>query len=218
MIDPMDPLYAQAFSSQLSKADRMRYSIIRGALPEIAKNGLDPALFGLVAERLGVRRSHISYYFETREELLLAAVKYSIANMQKSSVDLVQRETTADGRFRAMIEGGIRWGREFPEQARVFLLFHFYAASDPRFSEVSLALRASGQERVAAILAELAPKTPRAELLALGHEIYASFMGLLIEWFASGRPQDAKKYGAAGEALALRYLSTLKTSRRKSTV
>jgi AcrR family transcriptional regulator len=192
----LDPILAETFAPQMRKGDRKKHEILAVAVGQIARFGLTPATFEQIATELGTRRSHVAYYFATREDLFLAVMQYILAAAQRATVELIQAETTDEGRLRALVRGAFRWAKGAPDQARVFLLFHFFAATDPRFGDPRLALlsekfREAAQVRIATILGEWSG-SPAREAAPLAQAMHAEILGQLFEALSLG----------AGKALA----------------
>src|SRR4029453_14002082 len=56
-------------------ADRTQQEILRGAMAEFAEKGLGGARIDAIAERAGVNKRLLYYYFENKDDLFLAALE-----------------------------------------------------------------------------------------------------------------------------------------------
>ncbi len=189
-------LFAQTFALQMSKADQRKAAIIEAAVGQIARHGLTSAIFEQVSTQLGIRRSHVNYYFKTREELLLSCLQYSLATAQRLTIDRLQEVSDREEGLATIVTSVFDWVIDYPEQARVFLLFHFFAAIDPDFSRENAAFRATAQERIAGMLA-LGSKPSAAGKKAcakLAQQIHAEIMGHLIEGLSIERGARLAEY------------------------
>jgi AcrR family transcriptional regulator len=63
-------------------ADRSREEILRAAMGEFAENGFGGARIEAIAERAGVNKKLIYYYFEGKDELFLAVLEQTYADIR----------------------------------------------------------------------------------------------------------------------------------------
>jgi AcrR family transcriptional regulator len=80
-----------------------------------------------IGAKHGMTRAHVAYYFEGREEMLLAAIKLVAQTAQALTVERLE---TALGwkQLEAIVQGAIDWTVQHPDQAKVFLLFYYLGA------------------------------------------------------------------------------------------
>jgi len=69
-------------------ADRTREEILRGAMAEFAGHGFGGARMEAIAERSGVNKKLIYYYFEGKDELFLAVLEQTYADIRAAERDL----------------------------------------------------------------------------------------------------------------------------------
>jgi AcrR family transcriptional regulator len=191
----IDPLFAQTFAIQASKADRKRLAIIQAGVSEIARHGLTPATFGRIAAAIKTRPSHVSYYYKSREGLFLDVVKYCLAVAQSVTVGLLSPDVSPREGVRAIVQGAFRWSREHPEQARVFLLFHYQASIDARFSALSDEFRAAARARIQALL----PGTRGKASGELAEAIHTHIMGLLFASLTAPKKAESARFQRLAE-------------------
>jgi AcrR family transcriptional regulator len=63
-------------------ADRTRLAILRAAMTEFADKGLGGARIDAIAERAGVNKRLLYYYFENKDDLFLAALELTYADIR----------------------------------------------------------------------------------------------------------------------------------------
>lgn len=69
-------------------ADRTQQTILRAAMAEFAANGLGGARIDAIAERAGINKRLIYYYFESKEGVFLAALEQTYADIRDAEKEL----------------------------------------------------------------------------------------------------------------------------------
>ena len=69
-------------------ADRTREEILRAAMAEFAGHGFGGARMGAIAERCGVDKKLIYYYFASKDELFLAVLEQTYADIRAAEREL----------------------------------------------------------------------------------------------------------------------------------
>ena len=69
-------------------ADRTRQEILRAAMAEFAGHGFGGARMGAIAERCGVDKKLIYYYFASKDELFLAVLEQTYADIRAAEREL----------------------------------------------------------------------------------------------------------------------------------
>jgi AcrR family transcriptional regulator len=69
-------------------ADRTQQTILRAAMAEFADKGLGGARIDAIAERAGVNKRLIYYYFDGKDELFLAVLEQTYADIRNAEKDL----------------------------------------------------------------------------------------------------------------------------------
>jgi hypothetical protein len=72
-------------------ADRTREEILRAAMAEFAGHGFGGARMGAIAERSGVDKKLIYYYFAGKDELFLAVLEQTYADIRAAERELTSR-------------------------------------------------------------------------------------------------------------------------------
>ena len=74
-------------------ADRTQQEILRAAMAEFADHGFGGARIDAIAERAGVNKKLIYYYFEGKDELFLAVLEETYADIRAAERDLHLEKT-----------------------------------------------------------------------------------------------------------------------------
>ncbi len=137
-----------------------RAQIIDAALGLVQEGGLAGLTQPRVAARLGVRQSHVTYYFPTRDDLLGAVAEHAVLR-RIAALAAVGRARTLHGRVTALAEVLVD-----PEQTRVLLALTQIADRTPALRCHFRTLGAGVAGPAAALLAA-AGAEPSPEALAL---------------------------------------------------
>jgi AcrR family transcriptional regulator len=177
----IDPILFQSFDLQLSKGDQRRFQIIEAAIECLGREGVQAANLEQVAKRLKTRRSHVTYYFKDWEDLLEAAIKYVIASAQRETIQKIGSASAPEQKILGMVEGAFVWAKKYPDQAAVYLYFHYACATEPRFRNLNAEIRGAGLRRLRALLAEMPgarhlPDSDRDEAARSLHCLMSAFL------------------------------------------
>ena len=183
-----ESIYFENFPMEPRKGDRRRLEILQAAIHLIATDGYDSAVLANVAKKLGTRRSHVIYYFKTREELLMGALQFVTAIAQKVTVERVASAVSPLDKILAISDGAFEWAQQFPEQAKFMLLFYYLCSHDKEFAHVHRQVRDAGFQRMRALLATILPNGAGVlGLDGLAESIASHLDGSFIERLTTGR-------------------------------
>ncbi len=186
-MERMDPIFARGFDVSPSKGDRRRFEIVQAAVRCIADDGLDGGILNRVAEKVGIQRSNVAYYFKTKEDLLEAAVRYAMLCGQALTQERIDRARSARERVDAITDGAFDWRERYPDQLRLLLLFYFHCMRSAPLRKLHSQFRKAGWERVRLILRESSPASRALDSAAKA--IQSEIMGILVEL---GSTQDER--------------------------
>lgn len=88
-------------------ADLRRAALVRATLDLIAESGLRGATVRAIAERAQVTQGLIRHYFSTKEDLVLAAYREHMAELNDQSMDSAGRAGTAQARLSALVVASV---------------------------------------------------------------------------------------------------------------
>lgn len=172
----------------LKVTDRSRdriLTILKAAFEVLHQEGFDRVNFESVGARCRMRRSHVAYYFKSREDLLEAVFRYVAQSAQERVIREVQTVNGPREQIRALVDGHIGWAKEAPEQVMVMMLFYFQAMRDARFAALHGKIREIGAQRIQALI-QLGLGLPSSSARALAKNIQALITGHLIDYFSTG--------------------------------
>lgn len=88
MPSPLPETAAHAVELRTRDADRTQHEILRAAMHEFAASGLGGARIDGIAERAGVNKRLIYYYFGGKDELFLAVLEQTYADIRDAEREL----------------------------------------------------------------------------------------------------------------------------------
>src|SRR3982751_461753 len=80
----MAALHAQAVEPRTRDAERTREVILRAAMGEFAAKGLGGARIDAIAERAGINKRLMYYYFGSKDDLFLAVLELTYADIREA--------------------------------------------------------------------------------------------------------------------------------------
>jgi AcrR family transcriptional regulator len=177
--------------------DDKRKHIIESALVELRKGGFAAFSQTKVAKRAGLRQSHLTYYYPTRVDLLIAVAEAAMEH-QLSALDCLLLESPQD---RAPERIAVLLGRK--ENARVLLALVQGADEEPRLRALFGDFATQMRERATALLAgDSGRKVPPLDAFLL-HALCVGMavLGLALDDAGGGEAQKVAVISTAIEML-----------------
>src|SRR6202007_2953325 len=105
LVHPTPPPAAPAEGPALRTrdADRTQQSILRAAMGEFSAKGLGGARIDAIAERAGVNKRLIYYYFGNKEALFLAVLEQTYADIREAEAALHLETAAPDEAIRTLV-------------------------------------------------------------------------------------------------------------------
>jgi len=168
-----------------------RTDIAEAALALVQEEGLAGLTQPRVAKRLGLRQSHVTYYFPTRGELLAAVTELAVQR-RIAALDAMRRARTLQQKIRALADVLVD-----PEQTRVLLALAQIADSEPALQPKFIAL-AEGIAPAATSVLQAAGAETSPEAIAL---LQTTATGLAVVALATGQNDRAPLIGLLTQLL-----------------
>lgn len=203
-----DALLFRVFDVKPSKSETRKLKILQAAIRSIAERGFEATTFDAIGKMVKMQRTHVNYYFQSRDELLRTAVRYAIALGQQIIIDHVKESTSWRDRLARVVEGPFVWIEKYPEHGPVITIFYHRCSSDPAFRQVQNTIREGGQDRMAACLEELvlAKQLTKKRSVELARQIQALVTGMIINHMVSDYPVPIATQRKTAVAAALAWV------------
>ena len=153
-----DPLYSRLFESKPRKGDLRKMEIVQTAIRSIATVGIENTTLDSIGAELGVRRSHIAYYFKRKEELIETAVKLITLTAQDITIQRLQKAENPREQIAAQVRAVFEWGEKHPQHLSVFALMYYYGTFDESYRKLHSEIREAGRARLRLLLQAAQPK------------------------------------------------------------
>lgn len=154
-------LFKQEIRAHAS-AEARRNQILEAALRVVADGGPDAITFRRVADRAKVPLGSLTYYFESREDLLREAFRLYLSEATRflSDLESEKRPHTAAGVTELVLEVARREFADDPAMVRVEYELILYAARDPELAREFNSYERWIEARLAADLESLGAQRP----------------------------------------------------------
>jgi DNA-binding transcriptional regulator YbjK len=145
-----------------SSAEVRRNEILEAAIRVVADGGPDAITFRRVADRARVPLGSLTYYFESREDLVREAFRLYLSEAARflSDLESQKRPHTAAGAIDFVLEVARREFADDPAMVRVEYELILYAARDPELAREFNAYERWMEARLAAALEDLGAPRP----------------------------------------------------------
>lgn len=118
-----------------AKGQAREQKVIEAAVLAIAELGMDKVRMADVAERAGMSQGHVTYYFETKAELLMEAIRWSEERFHQLVMDQIQTVSDPWERLGQLFELTLADGPGDPSWLLWFEVWS-YSGNDPTFAEI----------------------------------------------------------------------------------
>lgn len=198
-------ILAEIFSPQMSRSEQSKLKIIETTIATFAESSEDLLNYEEIARKGKINRSLVNYYFPTKDELFLTAIKYVRARHQELAVDEMKKAQSPSDVIKKYVDATFRWIEETPAHVKTWILFWFLASSKPELRTVHSSLTKMGEIRIIAILKDLDGKSlSHSDLSYLAKAIQRIITGAVIEAMSeSSTSRDQLREAALKQSLDL---------------
>ncbi len=200
-----EAFYFQVFDVRPGKGEKKKLKIIEATIDSIAKVGFDGTTFDSIGKLVGMQRTHVNYYFSSRDELIKTAVRYAVALGQQITIGHVQKAKGWREQLKAVIEGPFEWVERYPKHAAVMSVFYHLCCYDKAYRALQNTIRSGGEARLLACFDTLIEKkvTTKKRALEQARAVQAMMTGNLVYSFTSDIPLSFAQLKAATVKSAL---------------
>jgi len=173
-----------------SKGDLKRAQIAQAAISIIASEGVEHLTFESVGKAIGVRKSHIAYYFPDKKEIIASSIQLIVS----LGLEVIQSHVKKNGNtVESYAKANLLWLEKYTEHASVFMLFLYMATFNETYRSLFEQIRANGQDRIKLMLLEGDYKISSKRIITLSTAIQNLVTSAIIEIHTTQK--DKKKIG-----------------------
>ena len=189
-----DALLFQVFDVKRSRSEERKIKILEAFIDSIATRGFDHTSFESLGKTVGMQRTHVNYYFNSRDELMTTAIRYAVALGQQITIEHVQKATNWKDRLKAVVEGPFEWLERYPKHGAVMALFYYLCAYDPNYRKLQNLIREGGEKRIVACFQTLVEtgKVSSKKAIEIARTIQSLMAGNIVNYFAADYPVSLK--------------------------
>lgn len=171
-------MYNDASQPSTPKGRHTAARILDAATVVLARDGMGGATLGRIAEEAGVDKRNISYYYGSREALLVRVVQ-AVGEQMAHGMEATIGETERSN-------AQVLWAgaTSEPELARAYIALLGGSAETPEIDHALTALKQAWLHMISSRLAHAGQ--PPEVLDALAGVVLALLRGLIIEWTETG--------------------------------
>jgi len=214
-VSSLNPLYREIGEIKPRKADLKKEKIIQGVINCIAGLGIENTTFEAVGRMTGMRKSHVAYYFPSRDKMIQTTVRYVASNAQHMTVERIKNAKTWEEQVLSSVEGAFDWFEQFPEQIPVITLLFYFRSYDEAYIPLHDEIRKMGLIRLHSVLKQKldAQGVSDRRSLILARNIQSIVTGVLIDLNAfKSEPEIKRARRSTIEAVEELIRPYLKTS------
>ena len=176
----MAQLRIEERTSGYSRGQRLHASILRTAFEILVDSGLDALTFGSIAKRMGTKSGNITYYFPTKESLIVELLNGIISNYEHDIDAIYNSDDLEDEDKFARITELIILDLPTKETTRIFPELWAKSNHDPLVQERLDDLYRRGRKAVVRIIARIRPDLSSEQHEMIGVICASCFEGMTI--------------------------------------
>lgn len=204
MPSPNTKRLLNAIQAKPAKGDLRRAQILKGAIQIISKKGVSALTFEQVGKVSKMARSHVVYYYPSRDKLITEAIRFATLNAKDIILDHVGSTTVGKEALVRYVEGNFKWVQKEHQDLSLYTLLYHQSTYQKHYSDLHEEIRQVGIDVVRGIL-ETMSEIPKSKIPELTVNILGIITGNIIDAVSLSRqkllPLRLKQTLAAVEAL-----------------
>jgi len=181
-------LYSQFLKFKPNKGDLRRIAILENAIECIATIGVEASSLEAIGKKHKMTKAHVAYYYDDRKTIVEAAIKFVVATVQSFTVRHVKEAATEKDRLEAFINGTFDWVGTYPKHPSVIMLMYYYSSFDPFYRKLHTEVRATGAERIQAVIEPLLSSAKKKQAGTLAKLVQSILTGHLLDYITTASP------------------------------
>jgi AcrR family transcriptional regulator len=156
--------------------------ILGAAIACIARDGIDGASMRAVATEADVSLGLLSYHFDDKQSLIVAAFQLACDRLLERSMESLEGVAGSDARVRAFIRGSFREEFLHPDYLRLRLSIWAAGRIDPRIDAVDRSMYDVYAEQMAGLIVDVRPELGHSGAIQRAIDVTVTQNGLWLNW------------------------------------
>lgn len=170
------------FEFTLSKGDQKKIEIIKACIELVSTVGIEKTSFESISKVIGTNRSHIKYYYNSKDDLFIDCYKFIIGTYQDYSLKSLSKIKLENKMLDAYLNGYFCWAKENRSQVSAMLLLYYQCTHNSHFRQINQAIKVGGAKKIQYILSDsLKLKLSKSKLEILSRGIQALLSSCVID-------------------------------------
>lgn len=184
-------LFSSIFPARLSKGDRKKIEIVEMAVALFKERGVDQTSYDEIAGKLGTTRSHITYHFKDREDLVLATVRYMMSLGHEFTFENMRKALSPSEQMVKYVDSYYDFFYVHPQFIPIMLYFYYFSGFPGPLRDLQTQVRKEAFARIHELISQIlttAKKRKSANLDDLTFAVQSLILGGMIFNISTGEP------------------------------
>ena len=189
-------LFSSIFPARLSKGDRKKMEIIEAAIVLFQENGIDQTSYDQIAAHLKTTRSHITYHFKERHDLVFSVIRYMMTLGHEFTFENMRKATTPEEQIVRYVDSYYDFFQIYPQFIPVMLYFYYFAGYPGPIRDLQSQVRREAFDRIHELVVQVlagARKKKPVDLEDLVFSIQGLILGGMIFNISTSEPISESK-------------------------
>lgn len=140
------------FPAANSRAKRRLVELLEAAIHCYATVGFDKTTYQEIADECRVTQPLVMHYFKKKSDIFESVARYIRINFQNMAIEAITKKKSATEMMAAYCDSCFEWSRKFPQHAKVWALYYYHCALEPKYKKLNTEMVTLGEQRIRAIL------------------------------------------------------------------
>jgi AcrR family transcriptional regulator len=136
----------------MTKGEATREKILKSAVREFGAFGLHHATLEAIARKAKVQKPLIVYYFENKNQLLIASIEKVMRGFSEILGSLEHQDLSGLERIQQILDSNLMLAKKEPDSTRLIIMLYSTATWDAEFKELAMRVSEGARNRYLGIL------------------------------------------------------------------
>lgn len=193
-------IFGSIFKTTPTKGERKKMEIVAAAAKLFGEKGIDATGYDDLSKALNTTRSHINYHFKDRDDLLVAVIKYMMAQGHEYTFQRLGGTIESKKLISSYLDGYYDFFVHHAHYRPVIVYFYYEATRPGILHDLQSSIRMQGQQRIQELLRQVLlsqnKRIPK-DLDAIAYQCQVMMVGGLIVSLSTGQEVTEEKMSEA---------------------